>query len=221
MLRKHFKDIPSDSESTVCHNVQNETTSFRFDYLVARSALESLQAESEGGSFGIQESNINMGDKYFYPVQNRNDIVDLFQNIVESELVKLQELCQQDNNRNKINLTKQETTALKALKMRSDIVIRQADKGGTVVILDTASYKQEALRQLEDHITYRPLSSDPTATIQQKLLHLLDEGKEMGVLDQKTVDYLMVTHPITPVFHHLPKVHKQDNPVKVAPYLPA
>lgn len=82
------------------------------------------------------------------------------------------------------------------------------------MILDTASYKQEALRQLEDHITYRPLSSDPTATIQQKSLHFMDEGKEMGVLDQKIVDYLMVTHPITLVFHHLPKVHKQDNPVK-------
>lgn len=133
MLRKHFKDIPSYSESAVCHNVQNETISFRFDYLVARSALDSLQAESEGGSFGIKESNINIGDKYFYPVQNRNDIVDLFQNIVESDLVKLQELCQQDNNRNTINLTKQETTALNALKMRSDIVIRQADKGGGVL----------------------------------------------------------------------------------------
>lgn len=38
----------------------------------------------------------------------------------------------------------------------------------------------------------------------------------MGVLNNKLVDFLC-EHPIVPVFHHLPKVHQGDIPVKGHP----
>lgn len=39
----------------------------------------------------------------------------------------------------------------------------------------------------------------------------------MGVLDLKCMEYLFVANLITPIFHHLPKVHKQDIPVQECP----
>lgn len=40
---------------------------------------------------------------------------------------------------------------------------------------------------------------------------------EMGVLNNKLVDFMFVEYPVVPLFHHLPKVHKADIPVKGHP----
>lgn len=42
------------------------------------------------------------------------------------------------------NLTKEERSALQRLKNKDDIVIKKADKGSTVVILDRQAYVAEA-----------------------------------------------------------------------------
>ena len=44
----------------------------------------------------------------------------------------------------KMNLSREELNALVALKQRTDIVIKPADKGGAVVVWDRALYIQEA-----------------------------------------------------------------------------
>ena len=48
------------------------------------------------------------------------------------------------------------------LAKRKDLIITNADKGGTVVIIDTDSYIQEANRQLSDKTSYKQLTEDPT-----------------------------------------------------------
>lgn len=58
------------------------------------------------------------------------------------------------NNKDKNNLTREQTTALYELKNNKEIVIKPADKGGATVILDTEAYIHEALRQLENRTYY-------------------------------------------------------------------
>ena len=48
------------------------------------------------------------------------------------------------------NLTRNELLALSQLSNTQDIVIRPADKGGAIVILDKSEYIREGLRQLQD-----------------------------------------------------------------------
>lgn len=60
------------------------------------------------------------------------------------------------------NLTLDERSAFKALTADDRIVIRNADKGGIVVVLDSETYKQEAFCQLSDTHTNQALSSNPT-----------------------------------------------------------
>ena len=62
----------------------------------------------------------------------------------------------------KKNLKKQEITALRNLQQNQEIVIKPADKGGTIVIQDKSKYIAECKRQLNNPQHYRTLTSDPT-----------------------------------------------------------
>lgn len=89
------------------------------------------------------------------------------------------------------------------------IVVRNADKGGAVTVLDSDLYRKLNLDILNDHDTYRRLPSDPTSIYQCELQSLLALGVRMGVLSQNDSEKIFVSHPVTPVFHSLPKLHKE------------
>lgn len=59
----------------------------------------------------------------------------------------------------KDNLSPEEISALKSLKMNKNIVIKPADKGSAVVIMDRHNYVNEALRQLNNKEHYKALDS--------------------------------------------------------------
>uniref|UniRef100_A0A803JPC3 Helix-turn-helix domain-containing protein n=1 Tax=Xenopus tropicalis TaxID=8364 RepID=A0A803JPC3_XENTR len=80
--------------------------------------------------------------------------------------------------------------------------------GGSVVVMDATTYENEVMRQLLDESTYIPLASDPTQRFQKQLGDLLLEGFGMGILDKKEFEYINCIHPVVPIFHILPKVHK-------------
>ena len=48
------------------------------------------------------------------------------------------------------NLTPAEKGALQELKERDDIIIKSADKGSAIVVMDKVDYLEEANRQLKD-----------------------------------------------------------------------
>ena len=57
----------------------------------------------------------------------------------------------------KSNLTKDEISALRGLKDNSNIVIKSADKGGAIVVVDREVYITEAYRQLNNTKYYKKL----------------------------------------------------------------
>ena len=66
--------------------------------------------------------------------------------------------------RPKDNLTPSERTALKELKALSDrVIIKPADKGSAVVIMDREDYLKEGMRQLSDLNFYGPVQEDLSA----------------------------------------------------------
>ena len=67
-----------------------------------------------------------------------------------------------NTNRNNDNLTKSERQVLDQLKLREDINIMRADKGGAVVIMDIIDDVKEGNRQLNNTNYYAELSYDPT-----------------------------------------------------------
>jgi hypothetical protein len=73
------------------------------------------------------------------------------------------------------NLSKAERTALQSLKDRDDIVIKKADKGSTVVVLDKDSYIAEANRQLSNERFYQKLDTDTTEEFSVRINDTLKE----------------------------------------------
>lgn len=85
------------------------------------------------------------------------------------------------NKRTYRNLTKEEQEALKNLKRYEDIVIKQADKGSAVVVMDKNRYIREAMRQLNDGEVYVSLEGDPT----EDMIEIINHGFEVcGQMDR-------------------------------------
>lgn len=97
---------------------------------------------------------------------------------------------------------------LKQICERNEIVIRPADKGGGVVILDKSKYLEEMHRLLSDRTTYSPLACNPTTKFKRELQNLINRGYQQGILNKKEKAYLVPSAPRVPVMYYLPKIHK-------------
>ncbi|XP_075688301.1 uncharacterized protein LOC142681493 [Rhinoderma darwinii] len=81
------------------------------------------------------------------------------------------------------NLTKPERLALSSLSENDTFVIKEADKGGNIVLWGTEQYTQEALKQLTNTSFYQVLPSDPTDTFKKKLDLLIDAASHYGTIN--------------------------------------
>ena len=106
------------------------------------------------------------------------------------------------------NTSKEEFAALEALGRNPDLVIKPADKGGAVVIMNRAAYQIECKRLLSDTRTYRPLTSDPSPDLRATITSLAEHALANGWISKRECDFLVCRQPRTPYFYILPKVHK-------------
>ncbi|KAK6181001.1 hypothetical protein SNE40_008950 [Patella caerulea] len=102
--------------------------------------------------------------------------------------------------------------AVKELGKNTDIIIRKADKGGKIVILNRSDYIEEGLRQLNNCEFYKPLKTNLTLKFNEEITKFLNYTSKNNLLDPDTVKYLKTKYPRTPVFYMLPKIHKPNNP---------
>ena len=105
------------------------------------------------------------------------------------------------------NLTSKENKALKSLQRHKKIVIKPADKGATIVIMDKARYVEEGDSCHKINII-RKLRASPhnsTRNSQQNCgAYTVEE-----IFTKKQAEYLKVPHnPRERRFYLLPKVHK-------------
>lgn len=110
----------------------------------------------------------------------------------------------------RFNISKSEMIALHRLKKNSDLVIRKADKGSTIVILNKNDYVEEGLRQLNDGIHYEKIDSiDICGTLKNVRNHAAHMHYH-NEIDKVTFGYLydVSMKPNTPYIYFLPKIHK-------------
>ena len=134
--------------------------------------------------------------------------------IVAFEKAVIKEINQLDTKMDKTfhNLSKAEHQAVQQLSRDDTIVIKPADKGGATVILPAVLYRNECLRLLGDQTTYKKLLIDPTPPLKNKINTILEEAEVHDWISKQEIDYLRRTHPVTPYFYILPKIHKQVDP---------
>lgn len=109
------------------------------------------------------------------------------------------------------NLTKKETAAIKSLRENKEICIRQADKGGGLVVQNLADYVEEAIRLLLDESTYLMISSDPLTRYELEFKTLLIKAFDDGILTKQEFKYITIEHPVTPFFLSYTKDTQEPN----------
>ncbi|KAL9958229.1 hypothetical protein ACROYT_G035215, partial [Oculina patagonica] len=142
------------------------------------------------------------------PEKNREMAVEAYVEALENAI-----LSHDFETSHQRNLTREEQRALENLRSYDDIIIKQADKGSAVVVLDKGTYVQEAMRQLNDEEVYTSLDTDPTQEMVGRINDKIKECYAKGGIEEKTKDYLLVTEDAKPGrFYLLPKLHKQGCP---------
>ena len=111
------------------------------------------------------------------------------------------------------NISRREREAIDRLRKDKKRVIRTADKGVSMVVMDRDDYNSKA-EELLHQPTYRPIPNDPTNKLKNRLITLLKKIKTEGGLNEATYKTLYPTGARSPKFYGLPKVHKQGTPLR-------
>lgn len=109
----------------------------------------------------------------------------------------------------KHNLSPVELSALKQLKQAKHIVIKPADKGSAVVVLNRDQYIFEVQRQLNDTVYYKKLEKPIYLDTIPLVDEILKQLKLKKFIDAKQARYLKGDfEPRERRFYILPKIHK-------------
>lgn len=104
------------------------------------------------------------------------------------------------------NLNRQETDALKTLTSDTSIIIKEADKGGAVVVMDAGYYRDKLLQMLTDEEFYSE-TDEGMDNKTRKMINKLVENHGGGLYKEEAV-YLTNFKHDTSYFYGLPKIHK-------------
>ena len=133
---------------------------------------------------------------------------------LKSEVARSVKKQNRSTSRSKPNITREETKALHALKKDDSILILPADKGKATVVLDKQVYHDKLQTLLNDSHTYEVLKKDPTTTYKNKLINLLKDWEKNDKIPKPLYYNLYPTSEEPPKMYGLPKIHKQDTPLR-------
>ena len=120
------------------------------------------------------------------------------------------------------NISALETRALTELQKNKNIVIKPADKGSSIVIMDRDQYVFEVERQLNDQIYYKKLSKPIYLDTIKPVLRILNSLKNSKYINEKQRLYLIGEQEPQPRrFYILPKIHKDSSSWTVPGRVPA
>jgi len=108
------------------------------------------------------------------------------------------------------NLSKNELMALRQLKNNNNIVIKPADKGGAIVVMDRSLYLAEGQRQLHNTAYYKRLSDHIYPDTIPIINNVLNKLYNKGYITDKQLIYLSSKQDDVKArqFYLLPKIHK-------------
>ena len=109
----------------------------------------------------------------------------------------------------KTNLSKDENEASKSLMIVSNIINKEADKGGAVVILNKNFYREKILNMLNDNTFYKEINGNCDAKTMQKVKNItIDHFSDE--ISNKEKDFLTYLEYRESQFYGLPKIHKSS-----------
>lgn len=104
----------------------------------------------------------------------------------------------------------EEREIIRELQKNRNIVIKPADKGSKIVIMDKQQYVWEAHRQLANTKYYKPIRESLQKTSQNQIYNIINRLYYQKYITAKQRDFLFgPTSPRERQFYLLPKIHKE------------
>ena len=144
-------------------------------------------------------------DSTFTPCEGQFEAVDKFIDECRKDIAVAER-----SGPTRSNLNDNEEKAMKRLRQRKDIVIKQADKGGAVVVWRKDLYQKEADQRLSNERFYTHLETDRTDEINTFIKSEIDSMICARDLPDTAVA-LLVEKPNCSNFYILPKIEKPGN----------
>ena len=157
--------------------------------------------------------NINTEDNTYKeskwtPPKGRDPCLDLYIEEVAREIL------QRSHRKVKGNLTKGEERALCDLIEDRSIIIRPADKGSGIVVMDADEYERQLHSEMQDGSTYRSTDSDQTRAVQAKVKNLAQNMHKRGIIGKHQLRYMIASNPQPGRLQGNPKLHKTGHPLR-------
>jgi hypothetical protein len=132
--------------------------------------------------------------------------IDELETLLKQELRKLPDKVKIDD-----NLDKQDRIAMRELKQNSDVIIKPADKGSAIVIMDKEDYVFEAERQLGVGRHYREIPEPQFPKNCEIFNQILETMRLKKLISTKEYNYLKASQNSRErIFYLLPKIHKES-----------
>ena len=128
--------------------------------------------------------------------------------LLEQTIQTLHEFPLEHSKNVKSNLTNRERNAMESLKSDKSLIIKEADKGGAVVCIDSDYYRDKLLDMLSEEEFYEQTERDADNYTRKLIRELVDLYG--GGLHCEEQDYLTNFDHITSNFYGLTKVHKSN-----------
>ena len=114
------------------------------------------------------------------------------------------------------NISEELRRAIHQLRTNKNIIIREADKGSCIVLLNTKDYIEEGYQHLQDTTTYKPLPQDRTPQLCALANEALERHIRLGAWS-KNLEANLYTQPNlvrTQEMYFLKKVHKDPHQIR-------
>ena len=84
----------------------------------------------------------------------------------------------EENFKNQSNISKHEWQDILILKNNKDIIIKEADKGGAVVMMNTKHYLKMISDHLNDKTTYKMVESNCDSKVMKGIAKIIEKYKD-------------------------------------------
>jgi len=150
------------------------------------------------------------GNKNWKPPSSKShQAISALEDILKEDISKLVV-----KNKIRSNISKREREALITLRYNRDITVKNSDKGGSIVILDTVDYVQKIENMLSDPVTYTPNQVIQLNTAKSEVDKVIFELFQNNYISNRQKRFFCNFIPRMPIFYGLPKIHKKDFPLR-------
>ena len=196
--------LTGDDISILCKGLKFCPTPEKFNFIEDKQDIDNFCRKLKLSEYfydvEYSDHSLIKSKSSFNPPDGRNDYLDKIVSLLKQKPQPV------NKNKNNLNISSEERLAVNRLKSNNNIIIKEADKGSAVVIMDTEYYEDNTEDIIMNNTAYEKLSKNIDKQVMRKISKLVDNFK--SELTVKEIKYLTKFEYKTSNFYGLPKIHK-------------